>query len=98
VLLIWSGWRAAGAASSQLLDAVSAPLAPALLALDSARWLNGPPLDLAQLRGKVDLLDFWTFDCRNCHRALPWLNALENRLREAGLRVVGVPTPGFERG
>jgi thiol-disulfide isomerase/thioredoxin len=60
-------------------------------------WLNSTPLMLADLRGKVVLVDFWTFECWNCYRSFPWLNALEARLKDKGLQVIGVHSPEFER-
>ena len=62
------------------------------------RWFNTPggrPLSLAQLRGKVVLVDFWTYTCINCIRTLPYLKALDARYRKDGLVVVGVHTPEF---
>lgn len=59
-------------------------------------WLNSRPLTLSELRGKVVLLDFWTFDCWNCYRSFPWLNDLEKRLMPEGLQIIGVHTPEFE--
>jgi thiol-disulfide isomerase/thioredoxin len=60
-------------------------------------WLQSPPLRLADLRGHAVLLDVWTFDCWNCYRSFPWLNALEARLGPQGLRVIGIHSPEFER-
>ena len=62
------------------------------------RWFNTPggrPLHLAQLRGHVVLVDFWTYTCINCIRTLPYLKALDQRYRSDGLVVVGVHTPEF---
>ena len=59
-------------------------------------WINSEPLTLDDLKGKVILLDFWTFDCWNCYRSFPWMNALEKRLESKGLQVIGVHTPEFE--
>src|SRR4051812_38014676 len=59
------------------------------------RWLNSPPLTLASLRGKVVLVDFWTYSCINCLRTLPHLEAWDAAYRKAGLRIVGVHTPEF---
>lgn len=56
-------------------------------------WINSPPLDLASLRGKVVLVDFWTFACYNCLNALPYVKALEAKYRARGFVVVGVHTP-----
>ncbi|MCW3067327.1 MAG: cytochrome c biosis protein DipZ [Solirubrobacterales bacterium] len=62
------------------------------------RWFDTPgnkPLSLAQLRGRVVLVDFWTYTCINCLRTLPFLTALDARYRSAGLTIVGVHTPEF---
>ena len=63
----------------------------------SGPWLNtnGKPLSLAKLRGRVVLVDFWTYTCINCIRTLPYLRAWDARYRKAGLTVVGVHTPEF---
>lgn len=72
-------------------------LAPEFTHRATADWINSPPLTLAALRGQVVLLDFWTFECWNCYRSLPWLNDVERRYRARGLQLVGVHTPEFER-
>ena len=62
------------------------------------RWFNTPgdrPLHLSALRGKVILVDFWTYTCINCIRTLPYLKALDARYRKDGLVIVGVHTPEF---
>jgi cytochrome c biogenesis protein CcdA/thiol-disulfide isomerase/thioredoxin len=62
------------------------------------RWFNTPgdkPLTLAQLRGKVVLVDFWTYTCINCLRTLPYLEAWDARYRSDGLVIVGVHSPEF---
>lgn len=56
-------------------------------------WINAPPLTLQSLRGKVVLVDFWTFECINCLHTLPQVKALDARYRDQGLVVVGVHTP-----
>ncbi len=58
-------------------------------------WLNSPPLTIGGLRGKVVLIDFWTYSCINCLRALPHVEAWYARYRSRGLVVVGVHTPEF---
>ena len=58
-------------------------------------WINSAPLTPASLRGKVVMVDFWTFLCYNCLNALPHIEALENKYRDRGLVVVGVHTPEF---
>jgi cytochrome c biogenesis protein CcdA/thiol-disulfide isomerase/thioredoxin len=62
------------------------------------QWLNTPgdkPLSLAQLRGKVVLIDFWTYSCINCQRSLPHVEAWARTYKKDGLVVVGVHTPEF---
>jgi thiol-disulfide isomerase/thioredoxin len=59
-------------------------------------WINGPPQRIADFRGKVILLDVWTFGCWNCYRSFPWLNDLEARLAPEGLAVIGVHSPEFD--
>lgn len=58
-------------------------------------WINTPPLTGADLRGKVVLVDFWTYSCINCLRTLPYIRAWADKYREAGLVVVGVHSPEF---
>ena len=62
----------------------------------STRWLNSPPLTLADLRGKVVLIDFWTFSCVNCVRTIPHLQALYSDYKDDGFVIVGVHSPEFE--
>lgn len=71
--------------------------APEFTHVQPQDWLQSPPLRLADLRGQVLLLDVWTFDCWNCYRSFPWLNALQARLGPQGLRVIGIHSPEFER-
>jgi cytochrome c biogenesis protein CcdA/thiol-disulfide isomerase/thioredoxin len=62
------------------------------------RWFNTPgdaPLSLRRLRGRVVLVDFWTYTCINCIRTLPYVRAWDERYRKRGLTVVGVHTPEF---
>ncbi|ERH50843.1 cytochrome c biogenesis protein DipZ [Pseudomonas sihuiensis] len=68
-------------------------LAPELSGV--TQWLNSAPLDWTQLRGKVVLLDFWTYDCINCRNSLPYVNQWAQRYAEQGLVVVGVHTPEY---
>ena len=67
--------------------------APPFRGIDT--WINSPPLTLTKLRGKVVLVDFWTYSCINCLRTLPHLEAWDRRYRKAGLVIVGVHTPEF---
>ena len=64
--------------------------------LDSATtWLNSPPLRVAELRGKVVLIDFWTYTCINWLRSLPYVRAWAEKYKDHGLVVIGVHAPEF---
>jgi thiol-disulfide isomerase/thioredoxin len=58
-------------------------------------WLNSPPLTASALRGKVVLIDFWTYTCINWLRTLPYVRAWDAKYRNQGLMVVGVHAPEF---
>ena len=58
-------------------------------------WLNSPPLGVQDLKGKVVLVDFWTYDCINCQRALPYVKEWAKRYEQDGLVVIGVHTPEY---
>lgn len=58
-------------------------------------WLNSPPLTAEALRGKVVLVDFWTYSCINCLRTLPYVKAWAQKYRDQGLVVIGVHAPEF---
>jgi cytochrome c biogenesis protein CcdA/thiol-disulfide isomerase/thioredoxin len=60
------------------------------------RWLNSPPLTMQGLKGKVVLVDFWTYSCINCVRTLPYLTDWDRKYRDMGLVIVGVHSPEFE--
>jgi cytochrome c biogenesis protein CcdA/thiol-disulfide isomerase/thioredoxin len=73
-------------------------LGPAPEFADTEDWFNTPdnqPLSLTGLRGKVVLIDFWTYTCINCIRTLPYLKAWDADYRKDGLTIVGVETPEF---
>ena len=67
--------------------------------IDATSWLNSDPLTPDGLRGRVVLVDFWTYTCINWLRTLPYLRAWDAKYRDHGLTIVGVHTPefGFER-
>ncbi|WP_321865098.1 cytochrome c biogenesis protein DipZ [Burkholderia cenocepacia] len=82
--------RVAGATASAL------PVEGTLPSLDGAvQWLNSPPLTAAGLRGKVVLVDFWTYSCINCLRTLPYTTAWARKYAPYGLVVIGVHAPEF---
>ena len=58
-------------------------------------WLNSPPLNMRQLRGRAVLVDFWDYTCVNCIRTLPYIQAWHEKYKELGLTVIGVHTPEF---
>lgn len=91
------GVQPAGAMSSTAAAGdAPLPVEGELPALDGATgWLNSPPLTREQLRGKVVLVDFWTYSCINCLRAMPYVHEWERRYRDHGLVVLGVHTPEF---
>ncbi len=71
------------------------PLGPMPPIDGASAWLNSPPLTRAALKGKVVLIDFWTYSCINCIRALPYVEAWSKRYGPQGLVVIGVHTPEF---
>jgi len=70
-----------------------APVAPEFAIGD---WINSEPLTLKSLRGRVVLVDFWTFGCYNCRNTLPAIKNWDTRYREQGLTIIGVHSPEFE--
>jgi cytochrome c biogenesis protein CcdA/thiol-disulfide isomerase/thioredoxin len=78
-----------------LQDGLGAPYAaPEFTGI--AAWINTPPLNMQSLKGKVVLVDFWTYSCINCVRTLPYLTAWDKKYRAQGLVIVGVHAPEFE--
>ncbi len=69
------------------------PAAPEFAGIDN--WLNSKPLTLAELRGKVVLVDFWTYSCINCIRTLPYVEGWYEKYKDDGFVVVGVHAPEF---
>ena len=61
----------------------------------ATQWLNSPPLSSEMLRGKVVLVDFWTYSCINCLRTLPYLKAWDEKYRAQGMVIIGVHSPEF---
>lgn len=87
--------RAAGTTPAMRAPA-ALPVEGKLPSLDGAvQWLNSPPLTAAGLRGKVVLVDFWTYSCINCLRTLPYTTAWARKYAPYGLVVIGVHAPEF---
>ena len=75
----------------QLADARS--VAPDFVGI--SKWFNSGPLSIGDLRGKVALVDFWTYGCYNCVNTLPHVTKLYETYKDKGLVVVGIHTPEF---
>ncbi|HEY4987030.1 MAG TPA: redoxin domain-containing protein [Bradyrhizobium sp.] len=93
-----------GAATSSLAAEASQASAPITVATAEAtapnfvglgNWFNSAPLNLGDLRGKVVLVNFWTYGCSNCVNALPHVVDLYAKYKDRGLVVVGIHTPEF---
>lgn len=69
---------------------------PAPELIQGGEWFNSEPLQLAELEGKVVLVDFWTYSCINCIRTLPYLRAWHEKYSDKGLVIIGVHSPEFE--
>ena len=78
-----------------LEEGLSTPYpAPEIAGIEA--WLNTEPLTMHSLKGKVVLIDFWTYSCINCVRTLPYLTEWDKKYREHGLVIIGVHSPEFE--
>lgn len=70
------------------------PMAPELI--PGGAWFNSKPLKLSELRGKVVIIDFWTYTCINCQRTFPYLRKWYDTYKDKGLIIIGVHSPEFE--
>ena len=64
--------------------------------LATGNWINSEPLKLKDLRGRVVLIEFWTFGCYNCRNTLPFVKTWHDRYQAKGLTVIGVHSPEFD--
>ncbi len=81
-------------AASSLVNGLATPYpAPPIEGIFT--WLNSPPLVISQLKGKVILIDFWTYSCINCKRTLPYLIDWYKKYQDKGLVIIGIHTPEF---
>lgn len=64
--------------------------------IPGGRWFNSPPLTIKSLRGKVVLIDFWTYTCINCIRTLPYIRDWNTKYKDKDLVIIGIHTPEFE--
>ncbi|MGH8358123.1 MAG: cytochrome c biogenesis protein DipZ, partial [Pseudomonas sp.] len=91
-----SGAMMAGGAMMAANHSDTLPVEGQLPPLDGAvQWLNSEPLTAEALKGKVVLVDFWTYSCINCLRTLPYVKAWAEKYRDQGLVVIGVHAPEF---
>jgi thiol-disulfide isomerase/thioredoxin len=79
--------------ADRLAASDTSALAPELAA---GTWINSEALTLKGLRGRVVLVDFWTFGCYNCRNTLPSVKSWDARYREKGLSIIGVHTPELD--
>jgi thiol-disulfide isomerase/thioredoxin len=79
--------------SSSTYKSSEAATAPAFAGGD---WINSEPLKLEDLRGRVVLIEFWTFGCYNCRNTLPFVKSWHDRYQAKGLTVIGVHSPEFD--
>ncbi|MFJ2365805.1 cytochrome c biogenesis protein DipZ [Pseudomonas sp. NPDC087697] len=87
---------AGGAMKMAAKESATLPVEGNLPSLEGAvQWLNSPPLSAQALKGKVVLVDFWTYSCINCLRTLPYVKAWAEKYRDQGLVVIGVHAPEF---
>jgi len=80
-------------ASSSTYKSSESAAAPELA---TGNWINSGPLQLKDLRGRVVLIEFWTFGCYNCRNTLPIVKSWDDRYRDKGLTVIGVHSPEFD--
>jgi len=91
-----AGSPAATPQPSQPPPASNLPVEGELPSLSGAvQWLNSPPLSPEALRGKIVVIDFWTYSCINCLRAIPYVQAWHEKYKDKGVVVIGVHTPEF---
>jgi thiol-disulfide isomerase/thioredoxin len=101
LLTAFAGLAAAAIAAPALAGDATAPLklaeahsaAPNFIGI--SKWFNSAPLSIGDLRGKVVLVDFWTYGCYNCVNTLPYVTKLYETYKDKGLVVVGIHTPEF---
>jgi len=86
-------WRVFGSTASISHTDVTAPAAPELA---TGAWINSEPLTIRGLKGRVVLVEFWTFGCYNCRNTLPFVKRVYEKYSSKGLTVIGVHSPEFD--
>jgi len=89
-----NGGKSGMVVPNSLGNETKAPVAPEF---SSGTWINSNPLTLKSLRGRVVVVDFWTFGCYNCRNTLPSMKSWDARYRDKGLTIIGVHTPELQR-
>ncbi len=69
---------------------------PEFTQTDELAWINSKPLSIDELRGKVVLIDVWTYGCWNCYNSFPWLRSVEEKFSDQAFTVIGIHTPEFD--
>src|ERR1044072_2238674 len=88
-----TGYSSQSVVSKGLVSETNSPAAPEFA---PGTWINSDPLTLKSLRGRVVLVDFWTFGCYNCRNTLPFLKRWHERYSDKGLTIIGVHSPEFD--
>lgn len=78
---------------TNVANETKAPVAPEI---SGGTWINSDPLTLKSLRGRVVVVDFWTFGCYNCRNTLPSVKSWDAHYRDKGLTIIGVHTPELQ--
>lgn len=96
LLMLWLRYAKAETASDK-----SRP-APEFPTHDASRWINSPPLKMTDtgengLRGKVILLNVWTFMCWNCSNSYPWIREVQSKFKNKDFVIIGIHSPEFDR-
>ncbi len=87
--------QAVATTSNTLVNGLTNPYpAPPIEGIET--WINSPPLQISQLKGKVVLIDFWAYSCINCIRTLPYLKSWYAKYHDKGLVIIGVHSPEFD--
>lgn len=87
------GFGLVSTSSEQPVSVAKSSAAPEFV---TGNWINSDPLTLKSLRGRVVLVDFWTFACYNCRNTLPYVKEWDERYRDKGLTIVGVHSPELD--
>ena len=88
-------WFLIGLAGVQPYEAWAVPAGKPAPEITCKHWLNSEPLTIAALRGRIVLVEFWTYLCYNCKNVEPWMKQTHVELAPRGVKIIGVHTPEF---